>query len=76
MSEHKKWADLYSIISIMLVISLTMMASTIADLANADGDTRIDLVILVNAIVIVVSIWQAAGVLLGRLQRLERNHQI
>jgi hypothetical protein len=58
---HKAWADRFSIFSIILVIGLMVMAAALGEMAQADAATRTDMMIVMGTVVIVVCIWQAAG---------------
>jgi Kef-type K+ transport system membrane component KefB len=70
LKAHKRWADLYSLISILLVVGLVMITAMLADAANADMATRIGMFVTMTAVVIVVSIWQAAGLAVGRIHKI------
>jgi Kef-type K+ transport system membrane component KefB len=70
LKTHKRWADIYSLISIVLVIGLVAITATLADAANADMATRIGMFVTMTSIVIVVSIWQAAGLAVARIHRI------
>src|SRR6266478_7954181 len=61
LKTHKRWADIYSLISIGLVVGLVAITAMLADAANADMATRIGMFVTMTAVVIVASIWQAAG---------------
>lgn len=61
LKTHKRWADVYSLISIVLVVGLMSITALLADAANTDTATRVGMFITIVAVVIVVSIWQAAG---------------
>ena len=78
LKTHKRWADAYSLISIVLVVGLVSVTALLADAANADMATRIGMFVTVVAVVIVVSIWQAAGLAVIRVHRiiLERRDEM
>jgi Kef-type K+ transport system membrane component KefB len=61
LKTHKRWADVYSHISIVLVVGLLSATALLADAANTDMATRVGMFVTTTAVVIVVSIWQAAG---------------
>jgi hypothetical protein len=67
---HKRWADRYSIISIVLAISLMVAAAALAEMAEADAATRTGMMIVMATVVIVVCIWQAAGVVAAHIHEL------
>ena len=46
------------------------MARTLADAANIDMATRAGMFVTVTAVVIVVSIWQAAGLTVARVRKI------
>jgi Kef-type K+ transport system membrane component KefB len=70
LKTHKRWADVYSLISIVLVVGLVAIAAMLADAANADMATRIGMFVTMTAIIIVVSIWQAAGLAVARIHKI------
>lgn len=67
---HKRRADAYSLISIALVVGLVAITAMLADAANSDMATRIGMFVTMTAIVIVVSIWQAAGLAMARIHKI------
>jgi hypothetical protein len=67
---HKRWADLYSILSIVLVVGLMVAVALLTDIAEADAPIRTDMMIVMAATVIVVCIWQAAGMVAARIREL------
>src|SRR5258708_26664109 len=69
LKTHKRWADVYSLISIVLVVGLMSITGLLADAANTDTATRVGMFITIVAVVIVVSIWQAAGPAVARVHR-------
>jgi Kef-type K+ transport system membrane component KefB len=66
---HKRWTDVYSLVSIALVVGLVAITAMLADAANSDMATRIGMFVTMTAIVIVVSIWQAAGLAVVRIHK-------
>jgi Kef-type K+ transport system membrane component KefB len=70
LKAHKRWADVYSLISIVLVVGLMSITALLADAANTDTATRVGMFITIVAVVIVVSIWQAAGLAVTRVHRI------
>jgi Kef-type K+ transport system membrane component KefB len=70
LKTHKRWADVYSLISIVLVVGLVAITAILADAANADMATRIGMFVTMTAIIIVVSIWQAAGLAVARIHKI------
>jgi len=75
LKTHKRWADAYSLISIVLVVGLVSVTALLADAANADMATRVGMFVTIVAVVIVVSIWQAAGLAVARIHRIILEHQ-
>lgn len=67
---HKTWADRYSIVSIALVVGLMAAAAALAEMAGADAATRTGMMIVMAAVVIVVCVWQAAGMVAARIHAL------
>jgi len=70
LKTHKRWADTYSLISIGLVVGLVAITAVLADPANTDMATRIGMFVTMTAVVIVASIWQAAGLAVARIHRI------
>lgn len=66
--KHKRWADVWSIVSIILSIGLFMVASYAMDIANADIRERVAAYILLATIIVVVVVWQALAFALARLE--------
>jgi Kef-type K+ transport system membrane component KefB len=75
LKTHKRWADVYSLISIVLVVGLVSITALLADAANTDTATRVGMFITIVAVVIVVSIWQAAGLAVARVHRILLEQQ-
>ena len=75
LKTHKRWADVYSLISIVLVVGLMSITALLADAANTDTATRVGMFITIVAVVIVVSIWQAAGLAVTRVHRIILEQQ-
>jgi hypothetical protein len=75
LKTHKRWADVYSLISIVLVVGLMSITALLADAANADTATRVGMFITIVAVVIVGSIWQAAGLAVTRVHRIILEQQ-
>jgi hypothetical protein len=67
---HKAWADRFSIFSIVLVVGLMVTAAALAEMAKADAATQTGMMIIMGTIVIVVCIWQAAGMVAARIHEL------
>src|ERR1700688_345985 len=70
LKTHKRWADVYSLISVVLVVGLVSVTALLADAANTDMATRVGMFVTMTAVVIVVSIWQAAGLAVARVHRI------
>jgi Kef-type K+ transport system membrane component KefB len=70
LKTHKRWAGVYSLISIVLVVGLVAITAMLADAANTDIATRIGMFVTMTAVVIVVSIWQAAGLAVTRIHKI------
>jgi hypothetical protein len=67
---HKAWADRFSIFSIVLAVGLMVAAAVLAEMAEADAPTRTGMMIVMGTIVIVVCVWQAAGMVAARIHEL------
>jgi archaellum biogenesis protein FlaJ (TadC family) len=70
LKTHKRWADVYSLISIVLVVGLMSITALLADAANTDMATRVGMFVAIAAVVIVICIWQAAGLAVARVDRI------
>ena len=70
LKSHKRWADVYSLISIVLVVGLVSVTAMLADAANIDMAARVGMFVAMAAVVIVVSIRQAAGLAVARVHRI------
>ena len=70
LKTHKRWADVSSLVSIALVVGMVAITAMLADAANPDMATRIGMFVTMTAIVIVVSIWQAAGLAVPRIHKI------
>jgi hypothetical protein len=75
LKENKRWADVCSVISIVLVVCLESGTGYLGDYANADVSTRIGMNIVLVAVIIVVCIWQAAAFLGASIQTLFSNDE-
>ncbi len=61
LKTHKRWADVYSLISIVLVVGLVSVTALLADAANADMATRVGMFVTIVAVVIVVNSGKRRG---------------
>ena len=75
LKTHKRWADVHSLISIVLVVGLVSVSALLADAANTDMATRVGMFVAMTAVVIVVCIWQAAGLVVTRIHRILLEQQ-
>lgn len=62
LKETKKWADFYSIISIVLVIGLMSLTAYLGQTQNVDSSTLAGMYLTMIGVIVVVCIWQAAAV--------------
>ncbi len=75
LKTHKRWADVYSLISIVLVVGLVSVTALLADAANTDMATRVGMFVTIVAVVIVGSIRQAVGLAVARVHRIILEQQ-
>lgn len=75
LKTHKRWADVHSLISIVLVVGFVSVTALLADAANTDMATRVGIFVTIVAVVIVASIWQAAGLGMTRVHRIILEQQ-
>jgi hypothetical protein len=68
LKNHKRWADKFSIASIVLVVCLSYFVAYLADLTKADEAGRISMYITMASVVIVVCIWQAAAFIVASIE--------
>jgi hypothetical protein len=71
LKKHKRWANKFSIVSIVLVVlvvGLSYIMAYLADLTNADEAGRISMYITTASAVIVVCIWQAAAFIVASIE--------
>jgi hypothetical protein len=68
LKNHKRWADKFSIVSIVLVVGLSYIMAYLADLTKADEAGRISMYITTASVVIVVCIWQAAAFIVASIE--------
>jgi uncharacterized membrane protein (DUF485 family) len=66
--QHKRWADIASIISTVLVMGLLCLASYLADMITVSETSRIGMYIAMVGVVIVVCIWQAAAMVAASVE--------
>jgi hypothetical protein len=68
--KHKKWADGYSVI--WLIISFGVLAGNywLLTMLEASEADRVAMMIVVATLVLVSAIWQAAGMSLARMERI------
>jgi hypothetical protein len=59
----------------VLVIGLVSVTALLADAANTDIATRVGMFVTMVAIIIVVNIWQAAGLAVARVHRIILEQQ-
>lgn len=68
LKDAKRWADLFSFVSIVLVIGLGILSWWLGNSSNVDLETKLEMQIMMASIVIVVSIWQAAAFAVASLR--------
>lgn len=77
--RHKRWADLWNSVAIVLTIGLFIAISFVMDEAGAAAVDRIGAAVLLGTIIIVTCVWQAAGLGIARLEialRVPRDKEI
>lgn len=78
LQRHKRWADIASIISTVLIVGLLCLASYLADNVNISETSRLGMYIAMIGVVIVVCIWQAAAMVAASVElafRRQRDEQ-
>jgi hypothetical protein len=73
LKQHKRWANLASVVAIVLIIGLLSVTAYLADAAKADDATRIGMYIAMVGVVIVVCIWQAAAFVAASIENALRR---
>jgi protein-S-isoprenylcysteine O-methyltransferase Ste14 len=66
--KHKRWADFWSAVSIVLSIGLFTFVSYIMDETNASADARIGAYVLLATIILAVVVWQAVAIGIAKLE--------
>lgn len=66
--RHKRWADLWNSIAIVVTIALFIVIGLVMDEGGASVVDRIGAEVLLGTIIIVTSVWQAAGLGIARLE--------
>jgi hypothetical protein len=77
--RHKRWADVWNSIAIVLTIGLFIVVGYVMDEAGAAVADRIGSAVLLGTIIIVTCVWQAAGLAVARLEialRVPRDKEI
>jgi hypothetical protein len=70
LKAHKRWADVFSLMSIVLVVGLLSVTAVLANYSSADLATRIGMYIVMASVIVVVCIWQAAAVMAAVIQNI------
>jgi uncharacterized membrane protein YhaH (DUF805 family) len=66
--KHKRWADFWSSVAIVVTIGLFIAVGAVMNEAGASLEDRIGAGVLLGTIIIVTVIWQAAGLAVARLE--------
>jgi hypothetical protein len=66
--KHKRWADFWSALSIVLTIGLFIAIGYVLDETGASADDRIGAYVLLGTIILAVIIWQATALGVARLE--------
>lgn len=66
--KHKRWADFWSALSIVLSIGLFAVVSYVLDEASASADDRIGAYVLLATVILAVIVWQATALGVARLE--------
>lgn len=77
--KHKRWADFWSSVAIVVTIALFIVIGLVMDEAGASLEDRIGAGVLLGTIIVVTSVWQAAGLAVARLEialRAPRDEEI
>lgn len=61
LEREKRWADLASLVSIILVVGLLAITDMLANAAEVDAPMRTGMYVAMVGVVLVVCIWQAAA---------------
>ena len=68
MVRHKKWADFWNSVAIVVTIALFIAIGVVMNQAGAGLEDKIGAGVLLGTIIIVTSVWQAAGLAVARLE--------
>jgi hypothetical protein len=66
--RHKKWADFWNSVAIVVAIGLFIATDVVMDQGGASAADRIGAGVLLGTIITVTSVWQAAGLAVARLE--------
>jgi hypothetical protein len=69
LSEHMGWARTYAIYWLITCLAVFGGAYAIADMIDISPENRGPLLIMLGTIIIVSAVWQAAGLLVVRLEQ-------
>jgi cation transport ATPase len=70
---HKRWADRYTLIWLVFAVVLLTGFQFVLDQAGIEAVDRTAVMLLLALIVIVVAIWQAAGLAVARVHMIIRG---
>lgn len=57
---HKRWADRYSLVSVGLLVALSIAVVIVGQTGGVEPQTVTQMVVLICAIVVVVTVWQGS----------------
>lgn len=66
--KHKRWADFWSALSIVLSMGLFFVIAYVLDEAGASADDRVGAYVLLATIILSVIVWQAVALGIARLE--------
>jgi hypothetical protein len=66
--KHKRWADFWSALSIVLSIGLFAVVGFVMDGSGASADDRVGAYALLSTVIVGVTIWQAVALGIARLE--------
>jgi hypothetical protein len=71
--KHKEWANGYSVIWLIIAFGVLGGNYWLLTMAATSDMDRICMMVVVATLLLIIAIWQAAGMSLARIERMVRN---
>jgi uncharacterized membrane protein YhaH (DUF805 family) len=73
LKRHKKWADGMALIWLIITIGVFSGAYFLMEQMGVSEYQRMEALIMLGAVILVISIWQAAGLVIARIELLRNR---